>query len=436
MIPRALTWLHLLPGDCNFECGSAPPWVRDALLERGTPGGRRVIVEYGSSAAPGLLDGARAFVGVNCPSVTESALRAAGFSHVERLAVLPGLHNARWFVPLGRPAVSSAAFDLYTPARTSAKLKRVAARAMAYAHLPVWYRDQICVAQRTVPPLQQAMCELFQSPAIHVALSSGAPDDARNRKASAAVIDAGGRILAFLKLARSEMSRRLVRHEAAVLRKLPAVLGEDFSAAPRLLFSEEVDGTLVTAQTPLPGRTVARWGASHEQFLKSLETRHACAAAESEMVQSLPDRVAALSPARPELAAALASVMPDLSRMTVPITVIHGDFAPWNLRRKGGRLAAFDWEYGHLGGIPGIDETHYLLQAGYLLDKWGIDTAIGRLRSADARGGPGRAMQIVYLVDMLARLFGEGYETSNEMIAWKMRVLSRLVGAGREAALV
>src|SRR5690348_16309240 len=122
MTPRAQTWLHLLPGDCDFECRAAAPWVRDALVDRGTPGGRRVVVEYGSSATPGSLDGAHAFVGINCASMTEASLRGAGFSHIQRLAVLPGLHNARWFVPLGRPAVSSAAFDLYTPARTSAKL--------------------------------------------------------------------------------------------------------------------------------------------------------------------------------------------------------------------------------------------------------------------------------------------------------------------------
>jgi len=436
MIPRALTWLHLLPGDSSFECRSGPQSIREALRACGSSTGRRAIVEYGSGDAPQSLDGVHAFAGINCPAASDAVLRAAGFNHIQRLAVLPGLDNARWFIPLGRPAISSAAFDLYTPARASARLKRLAARALTYARLPVWYRDQVCIAQRSAPPLEVAMSKLFPGTALHVALSSGAPDDARNRKVSAAVIDPAGRILAFLKLARSEMCRSLVQNEATILRKLPGILGESFSAAPKLLFSDEVDGTLVTAQTPLPGKTVSRWGGAHGSFLKSLETRHLQPASDSEIVRTLPERIAALSPARPELAAAFSSVIPTLSRMALPATVVHGDFAPWNLRRRSGRVAAFDWEYGHVGGIPGIDQTHYLLQTGYLLENWSVSTAIGQLRAAETRGGPSRAVQVIYLVDMLTRLFAEGYDPSNEMIDWKMGVLSRLAGATREAVLV
>jgi hypothetical protein len=436
MIPRALTWLHLLPADSSFDCGSGPSWVHEGLRACGTPGGRRVIVEYGPGNSPPSFEGAHAFVGVNCPSVSDAVLRRAGFGRIQRLAVLPGLENARWFVPLGRSAVSSAAFDLYTPARASARLKRLGARMMAHARLPFWYRDQICIAQRSASPLESAMGHLFPGTALHVALSSGAPDDARNRKVSAAVIDSTGCVLAFLKLARSPICRGLVRNEASVLRRLPGVLGEDFAAAPRLLFSGDVDGTLVTAQTPLPGRTVSGWGSAHHSFLKSLETRQVCPAAESQFVLSLQERIAALLPARPQLGAVLNSVMPELARIRLPITVIHGDFAPWNLRRRHVRLAAYDWEYGHLGGIPGVDESHYLLQSGYLLENWSIGTAIGRLRAAEARGGPSRAVQVVYLVDMLTRLAAEGYDSSNEMIDWKSRVLSTLAGATKEAVLV
>lgn len=435
MTPRALTWLHLLPGDCSFDCRSGPASVCDALRQCGIPDGRRVIVEYGSTQPPASLDGAEGFVGINCPAITDAALRAADLHHVQRLAILPGLDNARWFIPLASPAVSSAAFDLYTPARASARLKRLAARIATHARLPVWYRDQICIAQRQPPPLEAAMSALFPGRSIHVALSSGAPGDARNRKTSAAVIDSSGHIAAFLKLAQSELCRSLLRNEAAVLRKLPAMLGEDNAIAPRLLFAGEVDGTMTAAQTPLSGRTISRWGEPHVAFLKSLQTARTCPASESPLVQELGERVASLGPLRPELSAALSDVMPELTRCSVPLTIIHGDFAPWNLRQRRGRLAAFDWEYGHLGGIPGIDRTHYLLQTGFLLENWDVDTTLHRLRAMERAGGPGRAGQIVYLVDMLARLFSEGYDASNDMIAWKLQVLSRLAGARREAVL-
>ena len=433
--PRGLTWLHLLPADSAFNCRSGPQWLLEGLRSCGTPGGRKVIVEYGSDGAPSL-QGAQAFVGINCTSLNDAALRAAGCNHIQRLAVLPGLENARWFIPLGKPAISSAAFDLYTPARVSARLKRLAARVAAHVRLPVWYRDQICIAQREAPPLESQMVNLFGTPRVHIALSSGAPDGARNRKISAAAIDGSGRILAFVKLAQSELCRTLLANEASVLKKL-AGFGENGSQmAPRLLFAGQVDGTFVAAQSPLPGRASPRWTGAHQTFLRSLERGQIVAGTETELVRVLPERIAALSPARPELTAALDEALPTLARTLVPLTVVHGDFAPWNLRRHRGRVAAFDWEYGQTGGIPGIDQTHYLLQTGYLLENWSVDEAVARLRDAAAKGGPGRPAQIVYLVDMLTRLFAEGYDVSNEMIEWKLRVLRRLANSTKEAVLV
>jgi hypothetical protein len=434
--PRGLTWLHLLPADSAFQCRFGPQWLREGLQERGTPGGLKVIVDYGTDGAPSSFDGARAFVGINCTSLGDRALRAAGFTHIQRLAVLPGLDNARWFIPLGKPAISSAAFGLYTPARASARLKRLAARVAAHVRLPVWYRDQICIAQRNAPPLESEMLKLFGGSRVHIALSSGAPDGARNRKISAAAIDGSGRILAFLKLAQSELCRTLLANEASVLKKLSG-FGEDGSQiAPRLLFAGQVEGTFVAAQSPLPGRASPRWTGAHQAFLRSLETRQIVPATEAELVRALPERIAALSHARPELSAALESVWPALARTSVPLTVVHGDFAPWNLRCHRGQIAAFDWEYGQTGGIPGIDQTHYFLQTGYLLENWTVDEAVGRLRAAASNGGPNRPAQVAYLVDMLTRLFAEGYDLSNDMVEWKLRVLRRLGGSTKETVLV
>lgn len=433
--PRGLTWLHLLPADSAFHCRSGPQWLREGLQTCGTSDGRKVIVDYGTDGAPSSLQGAEAFVGINCTSLSDAALRAAGFNHIQRVAVLPGLENARWFIPLGKPAISSAAFGLYTPARLSARFKRLAARVAAHARLPVWYRDQICIAQREVPPLESQMLKLFGSSRVHIALSSGAPD-ARNRKISAAAIDRSGRILAFVKLAQSELCRTLLANEASVLQKLAGFGDIGPQIAPRLLFAGQVEGTFVAAQSPLPGRASPRWTGAHQAFLRSLERGQIVAATETELVRVLPERIAALSPARPELSAAVESVWPALARMSVPLTIIHGDFAPWNLRRHRGRMAAFDWEYGQIDGIPGIDQTHYLLQTGYLLENWSVDEAVGRLRAAASNGGANRPAQVVYLVDMLTRLFAEGYDLSNDMVEWKLRVLRRLAGSTKEAVLV
>lgn len=49
-------------------------------------------------------------------------------------------------------------------------------------------------------------------------------------------------------------------------------------------------------------------------------------------------------------------------RALVPV-IRHGDFTRWNLRRQSdGRVRVIDWEWGHAGGMPGIDLVHYHAQ--------------------------------------------------------------------------
>src|SRR5258708_5385126 len=117
ILPRQLTWLHLLPAHSAFDCRSAPTWLREPLAQRSAAGGAPTVVasDHPAGEPPPNLNDAAAFVGVNCRGVSDRSLRDAGFSLVRRYAVLPGWDNPRWFIPLASPQVSSARFDLYTP---------------------------------------------------------------------------------------------------------------------------------------------------------------------------------------------------------------------------------------------------------------------------------------------------------------------------------
>ncbi|HEX4794802.1 MAG TPA: hypothetical protein VH370_13470 [Humisphaera sp.] len=142
--------------------------------------------------------------------LTDESLKRAGFTYIRRFAAIPNLRNTRWLVPLDSPAISSAAFSLYTPTRFSAKLKRAAARAAIRCHLPIWYRDEICIALPQAPAIETALAEQFPGQSIRLALSSGAPQGARNRRASALVLGDDGKLLAFAKLARSSIAREIL----------------------------------------------------------------------------------------------------------------------------------------------------------------------------------------------------------------------------------
>jgi len=483
--PPALTWTHLLASSSIYDCADGPQWFRALLREHnagrpaagsaasaeacaitwGTPGwGRHSCLpsnrkwEADKNVCPTIPVG-HPFpelcahpagehgmtVAINCRHFPGKALRQSGFKYLRHLAVLPNLRSARWLVPLDSPAVASAGLSLYTPSRTSAKLKRAAARAAMRVGLPIWYRDHIWIAQRELPPLELSLRSLFPGDDIRIALSSGAPEGARNRKASALAIAPDGRMLGFAKLARSPIARQIAGNEALVLQQLariPAIAG----AAPRLMFDGEVDGNRVMVQTPLAGHP-APLGTTpaHRRFLDALQSDERIPAAQTATVTGLPGRLRALPMPADDLLAIFDAVVPTLGEFKAPVTIIHGDFAPWNLRLHRGQLAAFDWEYGEPRGLPLLDEIHYRLQSGWLLEDWHTQAALQCLHDLCARRPLGllpeqaQAIVIIYLLDAMARLLGEGYTDDQDVILWHRRLLDRLAPramAAREAVVV
>lgn len=444
-----LTWAHLLPARAAYDGasvnGAAPPWLRSVLASReglfghGRDETCRIPVAWGN--LPEGWNRGDGLVAFNCKSLSEESLKAEGFDYARRFAVLPSLAAARWFVPLGNPSLSSAALSLYTPTRTSARFKRFLARAAMHLRAPFWYRDSVWIASRREPPLVQALRSLFPDVDVRLALSAGAPEPARNRKASVVVLAPDGEIKAFGKAAASGLSRQIAAHEAQALQGIAKLLGAK-AHVPKVLFAGDVDGVYVTAQTPLKGRpTGPRLTPAIQAFLRSLQTDLIKPAARTNLVAQLPVRIDGLPGGKEELAAALESILPTLELLQVPVTVIHGDFAPWNLREDRGEIFAFDWEYAELDGLPLFDETHFRLQVGFQIHQWSPRQAHEELSAWAATRPIGLkpeeaiALQVVYLVDNLTRLLAEGYPESDEMVDWYLQLLA-LSTASREAVAV
>jgi hypothetical protein len=257
------------------------------------------------------------------------------------------------------------------------------------------------------------------------------------------VIDQDGTILAFLKLGTTPLARSLLANEADVLRGLSARPPHQF--VPELLMAREIDDVYATAQTPLRGRPApTRIGPMHLEFLSRLAFGPVVSPGQTQLVRNLPARIAALPHPHPELTEALEQALSVLDQESVRSGAIHGDFAPWNLRRYGNTITAFDWEYGNLDGPAGLDEIHYRLQVGYLLDHWTIERAASELTQPGvldhylARpNSSGRdALVMLYLVDILTRLYIEGYAQADEMVVWHANLLSRLHHLPRPEAVL
>jgi hypothetical protein len=74
-------------------------------------------------------------------------------------------------------------------------------------------------------------------------------------------------------------------------------------------------------------------------------------------------------------------ILEKLSGECLTPVIRHGDFARWNLLRKAdGGLMALDWEWGHQGGMPGIDLVHYFLQDARLVERLRPKDAIEKIR--------------------------------------------------------
>lgn len=426
------SWTCLFPDDASYRLAPHTEWDHEQSVSPDRDsGGGAVLVTAGQTAGEMPdLDPYAGLVALNCRGLSDRRLRHAGFSYLRRFAVLPNAREPRWFIPLDAPALSAGAFCLGAAFNAAARLKHYGGRAAARLGIPVWYRDELCIAQREAPPVEQAIQSLFPGRPLRLAMSSGTPPPAINRKISLAVLELGGRVLAFAKLpGPCALSGHSVRHEADVLSRLARCPG---TRAPRLLFAGSVGARYLAVSTPLRGRHPSAEPAdAHQRFLDGLRSAQTKPAAASAFARALSDRRRLLA-GRPALLAVLNDLVPLLAEFRLPATTVHGDFVPWNLREHSGAIGAFDWEYGQIDGLPLIDETHHLLAVGYLLKKWTPEYAHGRLLQVAAAAPLGlppravRSLQLAYLLDYLLRLFGEGHGDDYPRVAWCRELVARL----------
>ena len=408
---HAPAWTYLFHADVAFEA-STP---REDRLVQGArrDGGRRVIVRAGPArdalVASRDLWGAALFAPRD---LSERDLARLGFAYVRRFALFPRATRARWFVPLGDANLSAAALRaLATPYRPQGRaLAALASLALRTAG-PLLRGSELWIASREMPPVELELARILGRAPAAVGLASGGWG--LRHTPTVVALDVHGVPLAFAKLAGSERSRRLVMHEARVLEALASRDGLR-DAVPRLLYAGLIDGTFANVQTPLAGKPgPAHLSAEHERFLSALSDGERRDATASELVGTLRRR--ALEHGG-EFVPLLTRAIEALADARLPRTVVHGDFAPFNLRLRDRRLQAFDWENACLDGLPLIDLIHHECQVGFLLRGWDVRAArraLDRIAAERARDGLSpvrvRALQAVYLLDMYLRRLDGGH---------------------------
>jgi hypothetical protein len=271
-----------------------------------------------------------------------------------RVLALPGWQKPRLLLAADTLSerVSGSAF--YPAFRATGRLYRWALRLSAVAGIGV---DRSQANGQSLLP--EFLADVL--PGAHVrAVQVGVPG--KTCKLTAQLVNNVGRVVGYLKCAQHPVARQRLRREYALLRRLP------LGAGPRALKYGSVAGHDVLLLDAVPGHTqkaLLEPPPALRLFCQSLVGTTTYALAAHPWVQAYQNQ-----------SDGSARFLDALSGRSWPVAIQHGDLAPWNLIHHPERsLTAVDWEYGIIGGFPGLDLAQYVLQVAVLIKRLRPDAA-------------------------------------------------------------
>jgi hypothetical protein len=307
------------------------------------------------------------------PSARRAVTPDSPGSPVSEFVLVPNAAQPRLLVP-GRPrAVAAAAVRRYTSAssRTARARLQMLSMLMAMGCGQRLLRDRACVYAdpTTEAPLDTIETHLRDvlGTDVHVSMHIG-PARA-NRKPILQVLGPDGATVAFVKVGINDLTRRLVRAEAASLTFLAGATLTTVDVPPVLHHGRwQGNEVLVLGVLPTWRRTPARESLLLRAMLELAQVRGLTAQsqplARTQYWQRLGRDVSVLADqeARRSLGQVLRDLAPVAEETSVPLGSWHGDWTPWNMAAHGERLMVWDWER-FTSGVPvGYDAVHYDLQ--------------------------------------------------------------------------
>jgi len=301
----------------------------------------------------------------------------AGFRPTEAYLVLPKATNARLLVPLGAPraAATALARNHDATSRKSRLVKaalsigvrlRVAQRLLP-ARVEIGLTHGLTPAARSAALLSEHLRDLFGRRDLEMAVILGPPR--LNRKPVLQVLSSQGEVLGYVKAAWNDLTRALVRNEAAVLGRLGGEARNTF-VAPRLLHHGPFGDLELIVASPLPNALRPEQAQVFDPPLPviteiaRLGDVHAAPLAASDYWRGVEGRLAAREGqiTGDPLRAVVAHVAARHGDTELRFGTWHGDFTPWNMARLEDGIFVWDWE--RCGPAPvGLDLLHFLFQS-------------------------------------------------------------------------
>jgi len=367
---------------------------------------------------------------------------------VAEFLIVPHARRPRLAVPVRSRAERIAAVrHLATPRAFGPRLKQAAVRAVVATPGTgrIAFRDRLRVSG---PPgadsLQTYLSEALGTD-VSLCLHVGGGLRA-NRKPVAEVLDARGGTIGFAKVGVNDLTRALVRNEAAALRRLGEA-GLRHSTVPEVRhagrwrdFDVLVQSALPVWQRPAAVTAEAVTAAMGEVARVAGVTRGALDDGDyadrlTIRLDEVADDAGAVDRAvRSELRTAGFRALKAYGGIRLDFGAWHGDWSPWNMHPAGTTIYVWDWERFEVGVPVGFDGLHHAFNAA--LGRGVAPRRAAEQLVADAPavlGGFGvapaeaDATVAAYLVDIAARYLADRQDESGQALGavadWMLPVL-------------
>ena len=311
----------------------------------------------------------------------------------------PNLAKVRWLLPANQPALRRAGIGgLYQPNSLRGRAVRTIIGAGVVPGEKVWLEEE------ALARLETMLASVVGVEAVRLAFYLGVP--APHRKVTAQVLTPDGKTLAYAKIATSPLAQAAVETEKRALLRLSESAGLQ-GTVPKVLGSLDWHGgtiLLITMGPPRPGprglsSVHLRFCTQVFQSFRVQETF-----VESPMWTRMSEIWLRLQHSSPEtlpanLGPALERLHDELGLVSMPLSLAHGDFAPWNTRLGPRSLFVLDWERASEGMSPLYDAFNFqALQAALQGRRRGIRDRRFLLTLLDALWPEGRKhLPILYL---------------------------------------
>ena len=357
------SWLPVLRGGAAptifLDASSASSQARLTKAWAELPSGGRIVLQ--SVATPGSR-----------PSLAPLEQGLIENGRVERFVVLPGTGGSFTLLPTQDGASLRGGMALLPSGRARGRalwgLLRAAstlglAQRLGRPELAIWTKD----------PQNEETSNLAVLPvAGSIAVTAGVPD--RNQKIIVRALDRRGAARAILKLGFSERSDDSIAREASALKAVAELL-EDRS--PRLLAEGRRAGRTWLAQEVIEGKHAGNeLTPQHADLLAelALASRDEAPLSEQPFFQDTVRNLCRLDPEvdpdwHQEYSTLCEALEHSAEGFALPTSHAHGDFTPWNILQKRGRIRAFDWEYFEPSAPAFYDVLHFHIQTAVLVKR-------------------------------------------------------------------